>query len=76
MKKSRADWLNEMTAAASDLNMFEAVKAIMESGAMSADVQPADFNIIELCQKAQQKCLRRYDRALAALNSNQRNSND
>lgn len=50
-----------------DLNIFAAVVAILEGGTVSASAQPDDFKVIALCNSAQQKCLRRYDRAIAAL---------
>lgn len=56
-----------MVQAHTDLNIFAAIVAILEGGTVSADAQPDDFKIIKLCQRAQAKCLRRYDRAHAAL---------
>lgn len=50
-----------------DLNIFAACVAILEGGTVSADAQPDDFKVIALCLKAQQRCLKRYDRAMAAL---------
>lgn len=65
--KKRAALLQEMTEARTDLNMFEGVVALLEGGTMSAGAQPYDFRIIDICREAQQKCLRRYDRARDAL---------
>lgn len=66
-KKSRKQLIKEAVEARSDLNIFAAVVAILEGSTVSADAQPDDFRIIGMCQRAQQKCLRRYDRALEAL---------
>lgn len=65
--KRRSELLKEISEAYADLNMFAAVVALLEGGTMSAGAQPYDFRIIKLCQQAQQKCLRRHDRARDAL---------
>lgn len=61
--------LKAMTEAHTDLNIFEACIAILEGGTVSSDAQPYDFKVIELCRKAEQQCLRRFDRARDALRS-------
>lgn len=59
--------IKAVTEAHTDLTVFAAIVAILEGGTVSARAQPDDFKVIALCQRAQQKCLRRYDRAVAAL---------
>lgn len=66
-RKSTKELVQDAVEAHSDLNIFGAIIAILEGGTVSARAQPDDFRIINLCQKAQTKCLRRYDRALEAL---------
>ncbi len=68
-RKTRGDLAEEVAKAHTDLNIFAAIEATLEGGIVSADVQPDDFAIIRICQRAQQRCLRRYDNALAALKS-------
>lgn len=60
-------WLKALVEAHTDLNMFAAVVAMLEGSIVSVSAQPDEFKVIALCQKAQLKCLRRYDRALKAL---------
>jgi hypothetical protein len=68
-KKTAAQWAKEAAVARSDLNIFAAVVALLEGGTVSADANPDDFAVIKRCQSAQQRCLRRYDRALEKLGS-------
>ena len=65
--KSRVAWAKEAARAHTDLTVFAVIVAILEGGTVSAAAQPDDFKIIRLCQSAQQKCLRRYDQAVDAL---------
>lgn len=65
--KTRGDLAREAARAHTDLNIFAAVAAMLEGGTVSADAQPYDFRVITICQQAEQQCLRRYDRAIAAL---------
>lgn len=51
-------------AAHSDLNLFAAVAALMESSLVTSDCHGAEAKIAKICKKEQQKCLRRYDAAI------------
>lgn len=66
-QKKQKELLRALVEAHTDLTILEAVVAVLEGGTISADVQPYDFKIIDLCRKAQKKCLRRHDRTLIAL---------
>lgn len=66
-KKTKYQLVTAAAKAHTDLNIFAAIISLLEGGVMSADVQPDDFRIIALCEKAQRKCLQRFDRATAAL---------
>lgn len=66
-QKARRAMIKEAVEAHNDLNIFEAVVAILEGGTVSAGAQPYDFRVIAICKKAQQECLRRYHRAMDAL---------
>lgn len=68
IRKSLADYAQEAATAHTDLNIFGGIVALLEGGTVSADVQPHDFQIIQICKIAQQQCLHRYDQAIAALN--------
>lgn len=48
----------------SDLNIFAAIVALLEGGTVSTESDRVAQRIIEICQKHQAACLRRYDRAL------------
>ena len=48
----------------SDLNVFAAVAALMESSLVSSNCHAAEARIVRICQAEQQKCLARYDRAV------------
>lgn len=55
----------EAAKAHSDLNLFAAVAALMESSLVSSDCYGAESRIVRICQAEQAKCLARYDRAIA-----------
>lgn len=57
-----------------DLNIFEAVVALMEHSLLSAACFKAEAKIIAICKREGQKCLARYDAALARMNDQQRRS--
>lgn len=61
----KGEFIKAAAKAHSDLNIFAAVVAMLEGGTLSSDVQAIEFQIIAICQRAQQKCLARYDRAVA-----------
>lgn len=67
MSKVLRGKIKEANDALSDLNMFAAIVAILEGGSMSSGSQPDQFRIINQAQNAQARCLRRYDKAMAAL---------
>lgn len=67
--KDASYWATEAARAHTDLNIFAAVVSLLEGGHVSSDVQPFDFRIIRLAQQAQQRCLKRYDDAVARANS-------
>lgn len=63
MKKSEA--VNEAADARSDLNIFYAVAALMESSLVSAPCYRTEARIVKICMAEAQRCLRRFDRAVA-----------
>lgn len=65
--RQHRELIKEAAAALSDLNVLASIVAILEGGTVSADVQPTDFKIIKICQAEMNRCLRRFDRACAAL---------
>lgn len=50
-----------------DLNIFAAVQSLMESSLVSSDSHADEARIVSLARAAQQRCLKRYDNAMAAL---------
>jgi len=56
--------MGQAAEAHSDLNMFHAVMALMESGLLSSDCNTAAERIIKICQAESAKCLRRFDAAI------------
>lgn len=50
--------------ALSDLHVFSAVIALMESSLVSSDCHTAEGRIVSICKLEAQKCLRQYDKAL------------
>ena len=50
-----------------DLNIFYAVIALMEGSFVSSECFGAEARIVAICKAEAQKCLHRYDRALARL---------
>lgn len=67
MRKTQKQLVKDAAAAHSDLNIFAAIVEMLEGGTVSSDAEPYDAKVISLCQRAQQQCLRRYDRAMNAL---------
>jgi hypothetical protein len=57
--------IKEAAEAHSDLNIFAGIVALLEGGTLSTDSQDIEFRIIAICQRAQQKCLARFDRSVA-----------
>lgn len=66
-KKTQKQLIRDAVEAHSDLNIFASVVAALEGGTLSGAAQPDDFKIIAIAQRAQQRCLVRYDRAMNAL---------
>lgn len=64
-RKSRL--VKEACKAHSDLNIFYAVIALMESSLLSSSSFRAEERIAAICRAEGQKCLGRLDRATAAL---------
>lgn len=52
------------SVARSDLNIFAAVMALMESSLVSSDCYAAEARIVKICKAEQSKCLSRYDAAI------------
>lgn len=50
-----------------DMNIFEGIVSLLEGGLVSSGCQPDDFKIIEMARRAQRRCLKRYDAAIALL---------
>lgn len=67
--KTRTDYVKEAAWAMSDLHMFAAVMAIMESSLVTSNCHPAEARIVTICKQETSRALARYDRALAAANS-------
>lgn len=63
-KKTRRDHAEDAAKARCDLNAFHGVIAFLEGGIISSDGSPDADKIIRICKSANQKALRRYDRAL------------
>jgi len=59
------DHAKDAAKALSDLNMFTAIQVLCESSLISADAFSDEERINKVCRAAIQRCLRRYDRALA-----------
>lgn len=51
--------------ALADLHIFAAVMALMESSLVSNACSTTESSIVQICKSEMQKCLVRYDRALA-----------
>lgn len=71
-RKRRSKHYDTAESAHNDLNMFYAIISMLESGSMSSDSQADQFAIIKRATAAAYKCLRRYDRAHAALEAAER----
>lgn len=67
--RRQADLLKAVVEAHTDLTVFASIVSILEGGTVSARAQPDDFKIIAMCQRAQQRCLTRYDKARDALSA-------
>ena len=61
------DYAKEAARAHTDLNIFHAVINLMDGGFVSAPAGPDAQRIVRLCRDAAERCLRRYDAALAKL---------
>ena len=59
--------IKEAATAHTDLNIFAAVQALMERSLLSTESHADEQHIVAICLRAQQKCLKRYDRAVAKL---------
>jgi hypothetical protein len=59
--------VEEAAKARSDLHIFHAVIALMESSLLSSESFADEERIVGLCKKASVRCLSRYDRALDRL---------
>lgn len=59
--------LREAAVAHTDLNVFAAVQIMLESSLQSSLCEADARKIIKIAKEAQQKCLRRYDTAIASL---------
>jgi len=66
-KRSARDNLKDANEAHSDLNLFAAIVALLESGLNSAHTHRAADRIIAISQAEQSKCLARMDRAAERL---------
>lgn len=62
---AKRNHVKEACKAHTDLNIFAAVVALMETSLLSSDSHPDEARIVALCQRAQAKCLARYDREMA-----------
>lgn len=68
MKRPSRDRLKEAMHAHTNLNTFAAVVSLLEGGHLyGATSDGAAQRIIEICKAEQDRCLARYDAAVAAL---------
>ena len=54
----------EAAEAHSDLNIFYAIKALMENSLVTSNCHAAEARIIKICDAESAKCLRRFDAAI------------
>jgi hypothetical protein len=66
-RRSTKELLKQATEAHTDLNVFYGVISLMEGGLLGPDSYEDAERIIAICKSTSQKCLRRYDKAVAAL---------
>ena len=64
-KRTRKDHVIAASEAHCDLNIFAAVQALMENSLVTARSYTTEQRIIKICREEQQRCLRRYDRAIS-----------
>lgn len=57
--------ITDATEAHSDLNLFASIVALLESGLNHSPTYAAAERIISICKREQDKCLRRFDAAMA-----------
>lgn len=57
--------IKDAAEAHSDLNIFAAVAALMESSLVSSNCFGAESRIVHICHTEQAKCIARYDKAIA-----------
>lgn len=65
--KTGTDYAKEAARAHTELCLFATVVTIMEGGNIKAKSQAAAQEIITLAQEEQQRCLHRYDVAIAKI---------
>ena len=65
-KKTRDDHVKAAAKALCDLNIFAAVRALMESSLVTSDCHAAESRIVAICNEQTAKALVRYDRARAS----------
>jgi hypothetical protein len=65
--KTQKELIKLAAQAYSDLHIFAAVESLMESSLVSSESFTAEARIVVICKAEGQRCLRRYDRALARL---------
>lgn len=65
--KNKTVFIEKAVKAHSDLNIFYAIIALMESSLVSPDCYGAESMVVRICRRETQKCLVRYDAALDAL---------
>lgn len=66
-KKTQQQLVEDAAKAYSGLNVFYAVIALMESSLVSSNCFSTESRIVTICKAEGTRCLKRYDRALAAL---------
>lgn len=57
----------DVAKAMSDLNIFAGIQALMESSLTSTTCQRSESRIVKICLEEQQRCLKRYDKAMVKL---------
>lgn len=59
------DYIKAANSAHTDLCLFDTIRPMVEGGGFSPGSQADQFVIVKACNRATQKCLDRYDRAMA-----------
>lgn len=64
-EKTRKDHIEAAAKAHTDLNLLHAIIALCEHSLFSTDCHGVERHIVKYCMAEGDKCLRRYDEAMA-----------